>query len=105
MKSTVILIPVNRSDYKIFVAAARLVRKELADKAPDALALIQFQIAHRTPGGLAKDYLDCTGDFAARRRIPTQLSRPVQCGANQLKSRASLSPLRSLRRPADLSRN
>jgi hypothetical protein len=69
MKSNAILIPVLRSDYKVFVLAARLVRKECGVKAPGALALIRFQFTHRTPVGIAKDYLDCIGELTARRRV------------------------------------
>ena len=106
MKSGPILIPIVRSDYKIFVIAARLVRKQRgATTAPDAETLIQFQLKHRTPGGIAKDFLDCMGDFAARRRVPTPLPRKFQGGTNPLKSRASFPALRSVRRPADFSRN
>lgn len=75
MKSTVIKIPVLRSDYRIFVLAARLVRKECGAKAPSTVALIQFQFAHRTPGGIAKDYLDCIRDFSARRRVRLVIAR------------------------------
>ncbi|MDO8545444.1 MAG: hypothetical protein Q7S40_33805 [Opitutaceae bacterium] len=105
MKSTVILIPVDCSDFKVFAAAARLVRKECGVNAPDTVMLIQFQLAHRTAGDIAKDFLDCMGDFAARRRVPTPLSRKFQGGTNPLKSRASLPALRPVRRPADFSRN
>ena len=105
MKSGPIFIPIVRSDYNIFVIAARLVRKERGATAPDAETLIQFQLKHRTPGGIAKDFLDCMGDFAARRRVPTPLSRKFQGGTNPLKSRARLPALRSVRRPADFSRN
>ncbi len=106
MKSGPILIPIVRSDYKIFVIAARLVRKQRgATTAPDAEILIQFQLAHRTPGDIAKDYLDCIGDFAARRHVRTPLLRKFQGGTNQSKLRARLPALRSVRRPADFSRN
>lgn len=73
MKSPIILIPVPRADYRVFAAAARAVRKECGRNTPDAIALIQFQLVHRTPEGIAKDYLDCVCDAAARRRV--QLKR------------------------------
>ena len=104
MKSTAIHIPVLRSHYRIFVLAARLVRKECGAKAPDTVALIQFQLAHRTPGGIAKDYLDCIGDFAARRRVPVAIPCRARQAPREVKSAGGLSTSRSVR-PQDVSRN
>ena len=85
MKSTVIKIPVHRSDYRIFVLATRLVRIECGAKAPNTLALIQFQFAHRTPEGIAKDYLDCIRDFPARRRVRVSTSRKPRSASHVAK--------------------
>ncbi len=104
MKTPTILIPVLQDDYRVFAAAARLVRKERGADAPDAVALIQFQLKLRTPGGIAKDYLDCIGDHAARRRVKVRIrratseTRPIRLGGR-------MQPLKSVRVPRDPSRN
>jgi len=103
MKSTAIHIPVLRSHYRIFVLAARLVRKNRGAHAPNAIALIQFQLIHRTPGGIAKDYLDCIGDCITRRRVRVALPRKSCQSSREVKAGG----LRSLRpvQPDDVSRN
>ena len=104
MKSTAIYIPVLRSHYRIFVIAARLVRKDRGADAPNAIALIQFQLMHRTPGGIAKDYLDCIGDCAARRRVRVAIPRKPRQAPREVKSAGGLRTLQSVH-PEDVSRN
>lgn len=104
MKMPTILIPVLRDDYRVFAAASRLVRQERGADTPDAVALIQFQLKHRTPGGLAKDYLDCIGDYAARRRIKIRIRRAVPAQA-RVRLGGRMPPLKSVRVPRDPSRN
>lgn len=102
MKPTTILIPVFVADYKVFVLAARIVRKEHGPDAPDVIALIQLQLSNCTPAGVAKDYFDYIGDAAARRRVRLPTRRTSQ--EPNVKSAGRLSRLR-LARPADISRN
>ena len=104
MKSTPILISVPPAEYDVFVVAARLVRKVRGADAPDAITLIRFQFSHRTPDEIAKDYLDCIGDFAARRRVRPAVARKSRTAKSGTKSIGRLGLLRSLR-PADVSRN
>lgn len=127
MKTPKIPILIDRADYEIVATAARLVRKASGKARLDTETLIAFQFKQRTPAGLARDYLDCTGDIEARRRIReprqrkrrTKLVEPKPGGrlaplrpAASVKSRTRQSridgredPLRPLHRPADLSRN
>lgn len=104
MKTPAILIPVDRDDYRVFTAAARLIRKERPDDAPDAIGLIQFQLKLRTPGGIAKDYLDCIGDHAARRAIKVRIRRHHHKAIRTVKATGRLPAVRS-RAPLDPTRN
>ena len=79
MKSSTISVRVSREPYRVFAAAVRLISKERGAEAPTAAALIEYQLANRTAVGVAKDYLDCIGDFAGRRRIrPKAIHRPAR---------------------------
>ena len=104
MKSTAIHVPVLRNHYRIFVLAARLVRKGRGADTPNAVALIQFQLINRTPVGIAKDYLDCIGDCAARRRVRVALPRKPRQPSREMKAGSGLRALRSVH-PEDVSRN
>jgi hypothetical protein len=70
-----ISVPVSREHYRVFAAAVRLIRKECGADAPSTATLIQFQLANRSAVGVAKDYLDCIGDFEGRRRIRFKAAR------------------------------
>ena len=102
MKSPTISVSVSREHYRVFAAAVRLIRKEYGADAPSTAKLIQFQLANRSAVGLAKDYLDCIGDFEGRRRIRFKATRSaalvtghgVRCNA-----------LRAISNPKDPSRN
>ena len=74
-----ISVPVSREHYRVFAAAVRLIRKECGAEAPSAAALIEFQLANRTAIGIAKEYLDCIGDFEGRRRIRSKVTRGAPC--------------------------
>lgn len=102
MKSPTIFLPVSREHYRVFAAAVRLIRKERGAETPTATALIDFQLAHRTPIGVAKEYLDCIGDFAGRRRILSKASRGA---AHPTRAGGRLNMLRAVSTPKDPSRN
>ena len=104
MKSTPILISVPRAEYDIFVVAARLVRKVRGADTLDPITLLRFQFSHRTPDEIAKDYLDCIGDFTARRRVRLSVARKSRTAKCGVKSIGRFGLLRSIR-PADVSRN
>lgn len=92
MKSSTINVPVSREDFRVFAAASRLVKKS-GTSSPTVFELIQFQLAHRTAEGVAKDYLDSIGEIMARRLIRIRLLRPSH--GRQLVGR--LSAIRSVR--------
>jgi len=102
MKSPTISVPVSRHHYRLFASAVRLIRKERGADAPTAIALIEFQLANRTAIGLAKEYLDCIGDFAGRRRIRSRASRRA---AHMTRNGGRVNLLRAVLTPKDPSRN
>ncbi len=53
-----ITVPFARADYRVFVSAARRLRRIMGRQAPDVLALIRFNLHDRDATGLADDYLD-----------------------------------------------
>jgi len=97
-----ISVQVSREHYRVFTAAVRLIRKEYGADAPSAASLIQFQLANRSAVGVAKEYLDCIGDFEGRRRIRSTVSR-----GNSLMARHGdrAGVLRAISNPKDPSRN
>ena len=102
MKSPTISVSVSREHYRVFAAAVRLIRKECGAESPTAFALIEFQLSNRSAVGLAKEYLDCLGDFGGRRRIRFKAARgtsPVM----RLGDRSTV--LRAISDPKDPSRN
>ena len=96
MKSPTISVPVIREHYRVFESAVRLIRKEYGADAPTVFALIEFQLSNRSAVGLAKEYLDCLGDFGGRRRIRFKAARgtsPVtRLGDRSTVARAISSP-------------
>ena len=102
MKSPTISVPVSREHYRVFVSAVRLIRKERGAEAPTAVALIEFQLANRTAVGVAKDYLDCIGDFTGRRRVR---SKATHRAARLAKTDDRVNILRAVLTPKDPSRN
>ncbi len=105
MKTPTILIPVLRDDYRVFHAAARLVRRERPADPPDAVALIQFFLQHRTPGGIAKDYFDCIGDHDARHRITVRVQRSRPTRTPRIRTGGRMPALKSVQVAGDPSRN
>ena len=49
------------ADYKVYVRAARCLKRTMRKMAPGALALMTHSLRCRDPRGLAEDYLDSTG--------------------------------------------
>jgi hypothetical protein len=120
MKMPKVAVLIDRTDYDVFAAAARLARAAAGKDTPDTATLIAFQFKLRTPEGLAKDYLDCLGEAEARYNVGEQLSgrprskprklRLAACPARlpaiqQNKTGRGVSRSRSARSPTDLSRN
>lgn len=97
-----ISVPVSREHYRVFAAAVRLIRKEYGADAPSVTALIQFQLAHRTAIGVAKEYLDCIGDFTGRRRIRSRASREA---GHLTRNGGRVNILRAVSTPKDPNRN
>lgn len=102
MKSPTISVAVSREHYRVFAAAVRLIRKEYGAEAPTAVALIEFQLAHRTAVGVAKEYLDCIGDFTGRRRVRSKATHRT---ARLTRTHGRLNRLRAVLAPKDPSRN
>jgi len=102
MKSPTISVPVSREHHRVFAAAVRLIRKEYGADAPSAAALIQFQLANRSAVGVAKDYLDCIGDFEGRRRIRFKAARGA---ARTTRHGVRCGVLRAISNSQDPSRN
>jgi len=102
MKSPTISVSVSREHYRVFAAAVRLIRKECGAESPTAFALIEFQLSNRSAVGLAKEYLDCMGDFEGRRRMRFKVTR----GASLMTRNGVRSGvLRAISDPKDPSRN
>jgi len=105
-------IPFPAADYRIYVSAARKLRRIMGRKAPDPLGLVQFSLQGRDATGVADDYLDsvrwphAAGRMVSLRR-PTKSTRRISRIAAR-ESRAGSEPKLTagrLRPPADLSRN
>ncbi|MBP6865171.1 MAG: hypothetical protein KBC32_07840 [Candidatus Didemnitutus sp.] len=108
MKTPQISVLIDRADYELCAAAARLARQATGKNDPDTRTLIAFQFKFRTAEALAKDYLDCIGEREARFNVSER--SPRHAGAMKLrapreKKSANTDALRSVRKPADLSRN
>lgn len=118
MKTPKIAVLIDRADYEVCAAAARLASRASGKPSPDTEAMIAFQFKFRTPEGLARDYLDCQDDREARlkvRVLPAR-SRPPATQPRQTcpgkpmatkKTGTERGPniLRAIRKPADFSRN
>ena len=104
MKPSMLPVLIDRAEYEVCAAAARLVRKASGKDHPDTETLIAFQFKHRTPEGLARDYLDCTGDLTARRSMRVKLPRRSQPTKNGTRPVGRLAALRAPR-STDVSRN
>jgi hypothetical protein len=53
-----ITIQFASADYRVFVSAARQLRRIMGRSAPEVKALIQFNLQDRDATGIADDYLD-----------------------------------------------
>lgn len=65
--------PLPAADYRVFVLAARILRRVMGRKAPTTLVLIQRNLTERTPNGVADDYLEWVG--WPQGRLPTRITR------------------------------
>lgn len=100
------------ADYRIYVSAARKLRRIMGKQAPHVLTLVSFSLHGRDATGIADDYLDsvrwphAAGRMVSVRR-PAKLARrnsPAGSGETDAGSEAMLPPGR-VRPPVDLSRN
>ncbi len=64
-------VPISPACLRVYVAAAKLLRRRLGAKAPDAVALIRFELSNRDAQMVADDYLET----ATRRRTLRARSR------------------------------
>lgn len=105
-------VPLPAVDYRIFVSAARRLRRIMGRKAPDALNLVKFSLQGRDATGVADDYLDsvrwpyAAGRMASpsrpakpSRRIPRLVARVRLTGTEPRLPAGRMRPL------ADPSRN
>jgi hypothetical protein len=100
------------ADYRVYVSAARKLRRIMGHKAPDAPNLARFSLQGRDATGVADDYLDsirwphAAGRMVSLRR-PTKPTPPIP----HIVARAPLAgiepkfPTGRPRSPVDLSRN
>lgn len=108
MKTPQISVLIDRADYELCAAAARLARQATGKNEPDTRTLIAFQFKFRTAEALAKDYLDCIGEHEARFNVSERSPRhagTVKLRAPREKKNSHPDALRSVRKPTDLSRN
>lgn len=70
-------VPLPAADYRIYVSAARKLRRIMGHKAPDALNLVKFSLQGRDATGVADDYLDSVRWPHAAGRI-VSLRRPAK---------------------------
>jgi hypothetical protein len=105
-----VLLPA--ADYRIYVSAARKLRRIMGQQAPDALNLVGFSLQGRDANGIADDYLDSVRwPHAAGRMV--SLRRPAKPARRipRLPARTSCAETESDRTlgrvgpPANLSRN
>ena len=105
-----VLLPA--ADYRIYVSAARKLRRIMAQQAPDVLTLVSFSLQGRDATGIADDYLDsvrwphAAGRMVLLRRPakPARRNSPAGSGESGAGSEAKL-PLGRVGPPVDLSRN
>ncbi len=101
------------ADYRIYVTAARKLRRIMGQQAPDVLTLVSFSLQGRDATGIADDYLDsvrwphAAGRMVAlqrpakpARRNPRLSDRETRTGRER-----KLLPIVRVGPSADLSRN
>ncbi len=64
-----LIIALPPSDYRVYVAAARLLARIMGAQAPSVAVLIETQLSHHDPTGVADDYLDLIGWPLAKGRV------------------------------------
>ena len=95
---------VAASDYRVYVAAARMLARTLGSKAPDAPALIQHELKNRKSKAVAEEYLFFIGWYDPKPAGPdpkAKLASSTRTGGRCL-------PLRKLsgaQPPSDVGRN
>lgn len=106
-----ITLPLAAADYRVFLDAARQLRRIMGRNAPDVLALIQFNLQGRDATGIADDYLDAirwpnssSRVVTLRRHAAARRSARADRGARRSKVAARTLPVGG-QAPADPSRN
>lgn len=92
-------IPVNQDAYRTYEAAARRLRRKIAN-APSATELIQFELNERNPDDIVSAYIDYRRDAERRRRLVVQPSTALSLrnsSGRRLQSRAlsDVDPMRN----------
>jgi len=105
-------LPLPAADYRIYVSAARKLRRVMGQKAPDTLALVRFSLQGRDVTGIADDYLDsirwpqAAGRMVSLRRPAKSARRIPHIAVRGPRAEGTLPlPAGRSRPPADLSRN
>lgn len=105
-------VPLLAADHRVYVSAARILRRIMRNQAPDVLILIQSKLIKHDATGVAEDYLDLVGWPFAERKVILPRTRK-QNGRDSVRL---LAPARAVkprlpalagrnRPPADPSRN
>ena len=103
-------IPIRPACYRVYVSAAKILRRKLGAKAPDAVALIRHELRNRDPEMVADDYLELRGGrhtarpvgVRRRARRPAEpRHRPRVVNRRPLLARSGRSIVRGFSAPAD----
>lgn len=78
----ILKIPLPARDYRVFLAACRILVRILGAKAPDAIGLFQHNLRGRDATGLADEYLDAVG-------WPMKAGRTVSLGRRRKSLRSA----------------
>jgi hypothetical protein len=107
-----ITVPLTAADHRVYVSAARILRRIMRDQAPDVVTLIQSKLTKHDATGVAEDYLEVVGwPLAGRqvivpRRAKQNDRHPVRLLPRQRVARTVLQAVSVRQRPpADPSRN
>lgn len=107
-----VTIPLPAADYRIYVSAARKLRRLMGRTAPDVLNLVRFSLTGRDATGVADDYLDAVrwspaaGRMVSLRRPARSTQRTARRVARAPRARIEpMLPVGIVRAPTDPSRN
>ena len=106
-----VLLPA--ADYRIYVSAARKLRRIMGQQAPDVLTLVSFSLQGRDATGIADDYLDsvrwphAAGRMVSLRRPAKPTRRKPRLSDHETRTgrERKLLPIVRVGPLADLSRN